>query len=343
MKLLQLPMASPATTPPASGLLVDSFGRMHGKCRVSLTDKCNLRCVYCMEEETRFAPEWKLLTAYEISHACAILYRLGVRKFRLTGGEPLLRKDAALIAGSLSAIGPDIDLSVTTNGILLERHAGPLFQAGVRTVNISLDSIDRIQFRNLTKRWRLEDVLNGIRAAKDTGFPSIKINSVILRDANEDQIIPLATYSIENQLEIRFIESMPIGANPWDKSGMVSGARILDILSGHFGPLKKQDRPGSSPAETWVTPQGGVVGIIASVTRPFCSNCDRIRLTADGFLRACLFSTDETDIKPMLRPALDPDSLERAIRSTVWGKPSGHQISTPGFVKPARTMHAIGG
>lgn len=336
------PLQSIFSEAPSQGALIDTFDRIHRKCRISLTDKCNLRCSYCMKEEVEFLPERFLLSAHEIYTTSQVLYKLGIRKIRLTGGEPLLRKDIVQIIKLLKTISGDIDISITTNGILLNRFADELFKTGIRSINISLDTLCDSQFRLLTKRAHLKEVLNGIKCAKLAGF-SVKLNAVILKGINEDQIIPLAQFALENELELRFIESMPIGANSWNRNDLISAEYIIEALTTHFGPMKFEGSSNSSPSEAWRTAQGSLIGIIASVTKPFCHNCDRLRLTADGFLRSCLFSTDETDIKPILRPEPDLNSLETIIRSTVWKKNQGHQISSIKFIKPVRTMHKIGG
>ena len=343
MKRLSLPVGGIPSNPPRAGALVDTFGRVHKKIRISLTDRCNLRCIYCMTENTTFVPKHSHLSSDELFQTIRLLYSIGIHQIRLTGGEPLLRADIVTITQSILSISPKIDVSLTTNGVLLERYSKDLFNSGIKKINISLDSLNESQFSLISKRFHLKEVLYGIKSAKSAGFPVIKLNSVIIKNANEDQIIPLAQFALENNLQLRFIESMPIGANHWDVDQLVDRAQIIRILAEHFGKMEQFDRQDSSPAELWKTPQGGIIGIIASISKPFCERCDRLRLTADGFLRACLFSVNETDIKPFLRPNIDLFAIESAIRSTVWQKEQGHQISSKDFIKPGRTMHSIGG
>lgn len=340
---MPLTIAEKNSSVPRSGALVDTFGRVHRKIRISLTDKCNLRCIYCMTENTTFLHENALLSSEEIVQTLRLLYSLGIHQVRLTGGEPLLRKDIVGITKLITSISQKIDLSLTTNGILLQNYAKDLFYSGIKKINISLDSLNESQFNLLSKRCRLKDVLIGINNAISAGFPVIKINSVIIKNNNEDQVIPLARYALENNLELRFIESMPIGANQWDSHQLISRDQIIDLLTAYFGPMEQLGRHDSSPAELWRTRHGSIIGIIASVSKPFCNWCDRLRLTADGFVRACLFSVNETDIKPFLRPKIDLIAIESAFRSAVWQKSEGHQISSADFIKPHRTMHAIGG
>ena len=343
MKRLELPLQTTKTDPPITGPLIDTFGRIHKKIRLSLTDKCNLRCNYCMVENTSFMPDTALLTADEVTTIVRLLHSLGINQIRLTGGEPLLRKDIINITKSIFDISKNIELSLTTNGVLLERFAKSLFVSGIRTINVSLDTLDEGQFRAITKRNNLSDVISGILYARQIGFNKIKLNAVITKTSNIDQIIPLARFAFEHNLELRFIESMPIGANTWNFNEIMSKSQIIEILTSYFGPLSLVERSDSSPAELWEIPQGKFIGIIASVTEPFCSSCDRLRLTADGHIRSCLFAHNETDIKPFLRPDFKINALESAIRSNIWNKSIGHKISTDDFIKPSRTMHAIGG
>jgi len=343
MNRLSLPLSNENDKKPTIGFLTDSFGRVHRSARISLTDKCNLRCTYCMNENASFLPESFLLSKNEIHHLATTLFGLGIDRFRLTGGEPLLRKDIASIVSDISSISPDIDVSMTTNGILFDKYGQSLFESGLKRVTFSLDTLDRNQFLAITRRNQFDQTINGILLAKKIGWKNIKINSVITKNCNENQIVPLIKFAGSNKIEIRFIESMPIGDGPWDISQLVSSQEILSITAKTFGKLTPLTNATSSPAETWFTPQGYVVGVIASVTRPFCSNCDRLRITADGFVRSCLFATTETDLKPALRPFLNKDLIDSLIRTNLWKKEKGHEISTQHFVKPQRTMHSIGG
>ena len=342
--MIPLPSLASLHTAPMGTDLIDSYGRIHTSCRISLTDKCNLRCTYCMDENATFVNQSQILTSQELGVLARVLVESGITKIRLTGGEPLLRKDIVEVTRDLSSLKGLTDLALTTNGLLLSDLASDLRAAGLDRLNISLDTLDPTQFKTLSRRNGLQYVLAGIDSAINAKFGSIKLNAVILKDINADQVVPLATYAIERGLEMRYIESMPIGAQDWDKSAMVSADEIHSILEAKLGPLEPEPRTDeASPAETWKVKNGGRIGIIASVTKPFCSQCNRLRLTADGYLRACLFSTDETDLKGFLRPKLDQTSLVQAIRNTVWNKGPGHGITSNSFVKPTRTMHSIGG
>lgn len=343
MNRLSLPLSSDNGSPPSNGPLSDTFGRVHKSARISLTDKCNLRCSYCMNENASFLPDSILLDRDDIHKIAKTLVGLGVNRFRLTGGEPLLRKDVISIVSDIYSISPNIDVSMTTNGIMFNKYAKGLFESGLKRITFSLDTLDRQQFQAITRRNFFDQTIDAIRNAKKFGWNNIKINSVITKNCNENQIVPLINFAGSNNYEIRFIESMPIGDGPWDYSEIVSSQEILSIVENNFGKLTPLTITASSPAETWITPQGYVVGVIASVTRPFCSNCDRLRITADGFVRSCLFATTETDLKPALRPSLNTELLETLIRSNLWKKEKGHEISTQHFIKPPRTMHSIGG
>jgi len=341
--MIPLPELVTITNGPPGHDLVDSYGRFHTSCRISLTDRCNLRCQYCMDENATFVNQSKILTSHELSVLAKILVEAGITKIRLTGGEPLLRGDIVSLTRELSSLQGLSDLALTTNGLLLANLASDLREAGLSRLNISLDTLDPTQFFALSRRKGLHTVLAGIDAAINAEFSSIKLNAVILKNMNEDQIVPLAKYAIERGMEMRYIESMPIGAQDWDRSAMVSAEQIHAILEAGLGSLEPEPRVEASPAETWRAKSGGRIGIIASVTRPFCNQCNRLRLTADGYLRACLFSTDETDLKTFLRPELNSLGLKQAIRNTVWNKGPGHAITSSSFVKPIRTMHSIGG
>lgn len=341
--MISLPELATIRAAPPGTDLTDTYGRIHTSCRISLTDRCNLRCQYCMDEDAVFVNHSKILTAHELGILARVFAKSGIEKIRLTGGEPLLRKDIVSIIRDLSGIKGLSDLALTTNGMLLNRLASELREAGLNRLNISLDTLEPSQFATISRREGLHTVLDGINAAIQAQYETIKINAVILKGKNEDQIIPLAQYALERGLEMRYIESMPIGAREWERSAMVDAAQIHAILESGLGPLEPETRMDASPAETWRVKGGGRVGIIASVTRPFCSQCNRLRLTADGHLRACLFSRDETDIKTYLRPALNMTGLEQAIHTTVWNKGPGHGITSASFVKPTRTMHSIGG
>jgi cyclic pyranopterin phosphate synthase len=326
--------------------LVDSFGRRHNNLRLSVTDRCNLRCTYCMPEEVEFLPKDHLLTFEELTRTATVAASLGVDKLRLTGGEPLLRHDLDRLVRMLVAISGIKDVGLTTNGMLLEKFAGPLFDAGLRRLNVSLDSLDEGQFKILTRRSGVDRVLAGIAAAKQAGFESIKINAVAIKGTTEGQVAPLARYCRDQRLELRFIEFMPLEADGvWDRSKVLTAEEILSILSDAGLPaVPSPDADPNAPAEEFVYADGGgVLGIIGSVSRPFCRNCNRLRLTAEGKLRNCLFSLDETDLRGPLRSGADDDAIRSIFRAVVADKWAGHQINSPTYIRPLRTMHAIGG
>jgi GTP 3',8-cyclase len=325
--------------------LIDSFGRVHNNLRVSVTDRCNLRCTYCMPEEVVFLDKGELLTFEEIAHFVRVATTLGVDKVRLTGGEPLLRRDLSELVRQIVAVPGVRDIGLTTNGLLLAGQARALYAAGLRRLNVSLDTLDPGRFRALARRDGLEQVLDGIAAARATGFERIKLNAVLIRGENDCDAVPLARYCRENGLEFRFIEYMPIGAGPWEREKVYFAHEFLEALEREVAPLAPaEDYDPRAPAMDFrYADGGGQVGIIASVSRPFCRQCNRLRLTADGKVRNCLFALEETDVRPFLRGAPDDDALADAVRRCVADKWEGHEINTARFVKPLRTMHAIGG
>jgi cyclic pyranopterin phosphate synthase len=325
--------------------LVDSFGRVHNNLRISVTDRCNLRCTYCMPEEVTFLDRGELLTFEEIARFVEIVAPLGIDKVRLTGGEPLLRRELPSLVRMLAGIPGIKDIGLTTNGLLLRDLAQPLFDAGLRRINISLDTLDPDVFRTLTRRDGLPLVLEGIAAAKRAGFEPVKINAVSIRGITEHEVVRLARYAREHGLEMRFIEYMPIGADHWERGKVYFAHEIMEQLETHIAPLvPAPDYDPRAPAmEFDYTDGSGRVGIIASVSRPFCLSCNRIRLTAEGKLRNCLFALDEVDLKPLLRASAEPDAIRAAVRANVAGKWEGHEINTSRFIKPLRTMHSIGG
>ena len=330
---------------PASGPLMDTFGRRHDSLRISVTDRCNLRCTYCMPEDVTFLPKDELLSFEEITHLVRVTVGLGVTKVRLTGGEPLLRRDLPTLVRMLVGVPGLKDVGLTTNGLLLPAQARGLRDAGLRRLNVSLDTLDPGRFRELTRRDGLDAVLDGLAAARAAGFERIKVNAVAIRGLTEADVVPLAAYCRENGFELRFIEYMPIGADPWERDKVLPAADILDQLTAAFGPLgTPPDHDPHAPAlEFEYSDGGGRVGIIASVTRPFCGQCNRLRVTADGKFRNCLFALDEVDVRPLLRPTPDDNALKESVRRVVWDKWEGHEINSARFVKPSRTMHAIGG
>ena len=326
--------------------LQDSFGRAHNNLRISVTDRCNLRCTYCMPEDVTFRDRGELLTFEEIAHFVRIAAPLGIDKVRLTGGEPLVRKDLHKLVRMIAAVPGIADIGLTTNGVLLADQAAALFDAGLRRLNVSLDTLDPGRFRELTRREGLEKVLAGLETAKRAGFDPIKVNAVAIRGVNDRDTVPLARFCRDRGFELRFIEYMPIGAEAWEREKVFFAHEILELLSTEIAPLAPSPNADPrAPAQDFdYADGGGRVGIIASVSRPFCASCNRLRLTAEGKLRNCLFALDEADVKSLLRTAApDEAALADVIRRSVWAKWEGHQINTAKFVKPDRTMHAIGG
>lgn len=328
--------------------LVDRFGRLHTDLRISLTDRCSLRCTYCMPAEgVPWLAAPTMLTTDELVRIAMVAVEHGVTAIRLTGGEPLLRPDVVDVVRRMAALtGPagSPEVSLTTNALRLPRLAGPLRDAGLARINISIDTLDPERFHALTRRDKLADTLAGIAAAKAAGFRPIKLNAVAIRGVNDDELVNLVRYAVDGGYEIRFIEQMPLDAgHTWDRRQMVSKAEILASLRAAFTLTNVAER-GSAPAEQWYVDGGpATVGIIASVTAPFCGACDRLRLTADGQLRACLFARTETDLRALLRGGADHAALARAFETCLAGKRAGHDINDPTFLQPQRPMSAIGG
>nr|WP_283251515.1 GTP 3',8-cyclase MoaA [Aeromicrobium duanguangcaii] len=323
--------------------LVDGFGRVHRDLRISLTDKCSLRCTYCMPAEgVPWIERDSILTTDEIERVARVCVSLGVTTIRLTGGEPLVRKDAVEVVRRLAALGPEV--SMTTNGLRLAELAVPLREAGLTRLNISIDTLDAERFATLTRRDRLGDVLAGIEAAREAGFTPLKLNAVAMRGVNDDELVDLVEFARGAGAQMRFIEQMPLDAgHTWDRAAMVPGAEILQTLRTRFD-LEPVAGRGSSPADLWTIDGGpATVGVIASVTAPFCAACDRIRITADGHVRNCLFARDESDLVPVLRGGGTDADLARIFESSIAAKRAGHGIDSPTFVQPTRPMSAIGG
>ncbi|MFZ0595219.1 MAG: GTP 3',8-cyclase MoaA [Bryobacteraceae bacterium] len=343
--LIQLVPPPAPSAAPASAALVDTYGRIHDSLRISVTDRCNIRCFYCMPEDASdFAPVKRILTFDQIVRFVQAAQELGIRKVRLTGGEPLLRRNLPDLIARLCGCGLE-DLALTTNAVLLSRFARALHDAGLRRLNIHLDTLDRGRFREISRRDDLDRVVAGIEEAIKAGFHSIKLNAVAIRDLSEADIVPLARFARERNLEIRYIEFMPLDAQHlWSREKVLLADEILERLSSAFGPLiAVPDADPRAPATEYEFSDGrGRVGVIASVSRPFCLNCNRLRLTADGKLRYCLFAREETDVTALLE-AEKHSELESAIRSTVWQKWAGHQINSSAFVAPRRPMYSIGG
>ncbi len=326
--------------------LVDSFDRIHNNLRISVTDRCNIRCTYCMPESVQFLPRKELLTFEEIERVVRVAVTLGINKVRLTGGEPLVRRDLAVLVEKLATIPGIIDVGLTSNGILLGPVAASLYRAGLRRINISLDTMDPERFEKLTRRPGFEKVIEGILASKAAGFEPVKVNAVAIRGETDADVIPLARFARENQLELRFIEYMPLDAgNAWERGKVLFASEILEMLSTEFGPLTTApDQDPRAPALDYdYEDGGGRVGLIASVSRPFCASCNRLRLTADGKLRNCLFAIDEIDLRELIRNGQGDKAIAEAFRSSVGSKWEGHEINTARFIKPERLMHSIGG
>ncbi len=325
--------------------LVDTFGRVHNNLRISVTDRCNLRCTYCMPENVTFLDKSALLSFEEMTRFVEVAATLGVNKIRLTGGEPLLRRDLPALVRMIAAVPGVADIGLTTNGLLLANQAQALFDAGLRRLNVSLDTLDEGRFFELSRRDGLPQVLAGLQAAKRVGFTPIKVNAVAIRGFIDHDAVPLARFCREEGFELRLIEYMPIGADVWERQKVVFAHELLEWLEAGVAPLAPAaNYDPRSPAMDFEYTCGGRVGIIASVSRPFCRSCNRLRLTAEGKLRNCLFALDETDVKPLLR-ADPPDdgAIRTALLASVRTKWEGHEINTAKFIKPMRTMHAIGG
>jgi cyclic pyranopterin phosphate synthase len=328
--------------------LVDNYGRVATDLRVSLTDRCNLRCAYCMPEEgLAWLPKPELLTDDEVVHLVSVaVTRLGVDEIRFTGGEPLLRRGLVGIVARTAALAPRPQISLTTNGIGLARQAEALHEAGLDRVNVSLDTIRPETFRQLARRDRLQDVLNGLAAAQAAGLAPVKVNAVLMRGVNDDEAVELLEFCLDHGYELSIIEQMPLDAqHGWSRDTMVTADEILAMLGERFGlePMDATTR-GSAPAESFSVRGGpATVGIIASVTRPFCGDCDRVRLTADGQVRDCLFARTESDLRTALRDGADDEELADRWRRAMRGKLPGHGIADPSFLQPARPMSAIGG
>jgi cyclic pyranopterin phosphate synthase len=325
--------------------LLDTFGRVHNNLRISVTDRCNLRCTYCMPEDVVFMDRGELLTFEEITRFVEVAAPLGIDKIRLTGGEPLMRRDLPRLVAMLTRVPGIRDVGLTTNGVLLAAHAQAFYDAGLRRINISLDTLNPERFRQLARRDGLEQVIEAILAAKHAGFDPIKINAVSIRGITETEVVPLARFARQHGLELRFIEYMPIGADQWERSKVYFAHEIMEQLEQEVAPLVPvEDYDPRAPAmEFRYTDGGGRVGIIASVSRPFCMSCNRVRLTADGKLRNCLFALDEMDVKHLLRTGAGAEVIAEVIRQNIMAKWEGHEINTARFIKPLRTMHAIGG
>ncbi len=329
------------------GALVDRFGRVHRDLRISVTDRCNFRCVYCMPEEgVRFLPRAQILSYEELARVAGVAYGLGIRRVRITGGEPLVRRGVESFIEMLSAIGFE-DLSMTTNGTGLERQAPRLAAAGLRRVNISCDSLRPERFASIRRSGDLATVLRAMDAAERAGLSPLKVNVVVLAGVNDDEIVDFARFARETERIVRFIEYMPLdGAGSWERASVVPATRIVEEISRHWRlePLAGSDADPYAPATRYrFTDGAGEIGVIPTVTEPFCGTCDRLRVTADGAIRNCLFANEETPLKTLLRSGADDAAIALAFRQAVEAKLPGHGINDPGFLRPRRSMSMIGG
>ncbi len=325
--------------------LIDTFGRIHTSLRISVTDRCNIRCFYCMPEHVTFLPRHELLDYDEITRVARILSELGVRKIRLTGGEPLVRRDLIKLIEKLRQIDSIDEIAMTTNGLLLADHAHDLKAAGLDRINVSLDSVDPKIFERITRRGGLEQVLAGIKMAQHVGFDDLRINAVAIKNLSEPAILPLADFCAQQGLRLRFIEFMPLDADQnWENASVLSGEEILATLSAVYGEpsLLAREDP-SQPATDVQFANRLVIGMINSVTQPFCGMCNRLRLTAEGQLRNCLFSTVDFDLRQPLRNGANDDLIRSTILDCVQQKKHGHGINSSSFERPDRAMYQIGG
>ena len=340
-------VASTPTDAPVDGPLLDTHGRVATDLRVSLTDRCNLRCTYCMPAEgLDWLPGDELLRPEELSRLLTIaVTRLGITNIRFTGGEPLVSRNLEGAIATATALRPRPETAVTTNGIGLARRAAGLKAAGLDRVNVSLDTVDADRFARITRRDRLGDVLEGLAAAAAAGLTPVKVNAVLDPVTGLDDAVSLLRFCLDHGYQLRIIEQMPLDAgHHWQRDQTIGADQILDALRRHFDLVPDAAPRGSAPAELWRVDGGpGTVGVIASVSKAFCGACDRTRLTADGQVRSCLFSREETDLRRLMRMGADDDAVEAAWRAAMWAKPAGHGINDPDFEQPARPMSAIGG
>jgi cyclic pyranopterin phosphate synthase len=329
---------------PGARDLIDPFDRVVRDLRISVTDRCNFRCTYCMPEEgMQWMPRAEILTFEEIERLARIcVEHYGFDGIRLTGGEPTIRAHITRLVSKLAALG--VDVAMTTNGATLRNIAHDLRHAGLNRINISLDTLDRDKFARMTRRDELANVLEGIRIAKQAGFDRVKINAVVERGTNDDEIVDLARFGRREDVEVRFIEFMPLDASDeWQRSKVVGQDEIVAAIAAEW-PIEVVPAMGAAPANLWRYLDGnGTVGVIPTVTKPFCGDCDRVRLTADGQFRTCLFATDEFDLRDALRSGESDDHIARRIASAVGTKWAGHQINQVNFIRPKRTMSQIGG
>lgn len=337
-------MTVPATMP-TDGPLLDTFGRTARDLRISVTDRCNFRCTYCMPAEgLSWLPKDEICTFEELTRVLGLFVKLGIRSLKVTGGEPLVRADLPDLVRMFRKVGPDLDISLTTNGVLLDRLAAPLAEAGIDRATVSCDSLLQHRFAEMTRRDALDKVLAGLRAAERAGLTPIKINVVVIQGTNDDELVSFASWARDTGYEVRFIEYMPLDAqHAWERDKVVPAARILDTIDRTY-PLQATTH-GAEPATLFGFADGapGAIGVIPSVTEPFCDSCDRLRLTAEGQVRSCLFAHEETDLRDPMRAGASDHELIALIRDNVWRKWSGHRINHPDFVQPVRSMSMIGG
>ncbi|MEX0990953.1 MAG: GTP 3',8-cyclase MoaA [Actinomycetota bacterium] len=331
--------------PPTRGPLVDTFGRIADDLRVSVTDRCNFRCTYCMPAEgLEWLPKSDILSFEEITSLVRVFVDLGVRSIKITGGEPTVRTDLPVLVGMLRDLHPDLEMSMTTNGVLLDRLAVPLAEAGLDRVTVSCDSLLRHRFEEMTRRDALEHVFTGIQAAQDAGLIPIKINCVVIGGTNDDEVVDFARWSRTTGHEIRFIEYMPLDADQrWERDKVVPTHTVLERITTAFPLEPVADGPEPATSYRFADGAPGGVGMIGSVTEPFCDTCNRLRLTAEGQFRSCLFALEDTDLRGPLREGADGQDLGQLIRAGVWSKWSGHRINHPDFVRPDKSMAQIGG
>ncbi len=324
--------------------LIDRYGRIHRRLRISVTDRCNFRCVYCMPEQVAWIPKQEVLTYEEFERLTRLMVGLGIDRVRLTGGEPLVRRDVPALCERLARLPGLREVTLTTNAQALARFAQPLWDAGLRRLNLSLDTLDRARFLRIARRDFLDDVLAGIAEAERVGFRPIKVNMVVMRGVNDDEVPEFARLAREREWDVRFIEFMPLdGDREWDRGKVFSADEIEHAVARVHSIVPLQNDP-CDPAREYTFADGvGRFGIIASVTRPFCATCDRLRLTADGKFRTCLFATEELDLKTPMRAGETDAQLTHRILEAVWMKRPGHLIGQTEFVQPARAMYAIGG
>ena len=327
--------------------LVDRFGRVHDSLRVSVTDRCNIRCFYCMPEHANdFFPSQRLLSLDEIARVVRVMTELGIRKIRLTGGEPLLRSGLDELVRDLSGIGAIDDIALTTNGILLPKVAAALKVAGLKRLNISLDTLREATFQKISRRQGIDQVIDGIDHAIDVGFDSIRLNALSIRGLTENEVLPLVEFARRRNLTLRFIEYMPLDADrAWQDEDVLRGADVRRQIESAFGELTcvGRDEPAQPAVDYTFADRSGKIGFINPISEPFCGACNRLRLTADGAIRNCLFSDDQWNLRDQLRGGADNSEIKQTIRNCVTAKQPGHLISRPGFKAPEQAMYQIGG